>query len=266
MKNMTLGRYVPINSWMHKLDPRFKIIALIIMMIGIFSINNIYGYAFMFIVLAIGILSAKLSFNYILKSMKPMLFMIVFLFIINLFVEKTGYVLIDINGFKIYSNAIINTLKVVFRLVYMIMVTTLLTATTTPLDLTLGIEDLLSPFKFLHIPAHEIAMMISIVLRFIPTLIEDTSRIMDAQASRGVDYQDGSIKEKMYGILSMILPLFISSFSRAEELADAMEARSYYPGKTRTRYKQLIITNADWIFMTLVVVVTIIAILLGKLT
>ena len=137
----------------------------------------------------------------------------------------------------------------------MVMVTTLLTATTAPLDLTLGIEDLLKPFQKIGVPAHEIAMIISIALRFIPTLIEDTQRIMNAQASRGVDLQEGSFKEKIAGVISMIVPLFISSYHRAEDLADAMEARGYFPGKERTRYKQLKIRLSDWLVLGLTIAI-----------
>jgi energy-coupling factor transport system permease protein len=137
----------------------------------------------------------------------------------------------------------------------MIMITTLLTATTKPLDLTLGIEDLLSPFKRFKVPAHEIAMMISIALRFIPTLIEESQRIMKAQASRGVDLNEGKLNEKIVAILSLIVPLFVSSFQRAEELADAMEARGYSPTSTRTRYKQLKVTFKDWIAFSFVMAV-----------
>lgn len=129
----------------------------------------------------------------------------------------------------------------------MIMITTILTATTAPLDLTLGIEDLLKPFKAIGVPSHEIAMMISIALRFIPTLIEDTQRIMNAQSSRGVDFQEGTLKEKVVGIASLIVPLFMSAYNRAEDLADAMEARGYYPGKERTRFKQLKIKLMDYV-------------------
>ena len=149
---------------------------------------------------------SKLKLNFLIRAMKPMMFMLVFLMIINIFVLKTGYVVVDIYGFKIYSDAIFQTLYISIRLMLMIMITTILTATTKPLDLTLGIEDLLAPFKRFKVPAHEIAMMISIALRFIPTLIEETDRIMKAQASRGVDLAEGKFKEKILAILSLIVP------------------------------------------------------------
>ncbi len=248
MKNIALGRYLPLDSFIHNLDPRIKIMSMIFFMVSVFLVggsNPFLAYALLSTILLIAILSAKLTISYVIKAMKPMIFMIVFLSIINVFAYRTGTVLVSIGSFNIYSDALVNTLFIIFRLILMIMITTLLTATTAPLDLTLGIEDLLSPFKKIGVPSHEIAMMISIALRFIPTLIEDTQRIMNAQASRGVDFEEGKLKEKIVGIVSLIIPLFISAYHRAEDLADAMEARGYSPGNERTRYKQLKIRFND---------------------
>lgn len=256
MNSFALGRYVPIDSKIHRIDPRFKIITMLILMVAVF-LADFYGYAILFLVLTAAVLTAKLSFNFILRSMKPMMFMLVFLFIINSLLLKTGTIVLQIGSFKLYSAAIIQTLFIVGRLVLMIMITTLLTATTAPLDLTLGIEDLLAPLRRFKVPAHEIAMMISIVFRFIPTLIEDTQRIMQAQSSRGVDLDEGKLTEKISGIISMIIPLFVSSFQRAEDLADAMEARGYFPGKTRTRYKQLKIQFSDYLVLTICILILI---------
>lgn len=253
MKNITLGRYLPLDSFVHKLDPRMKIMSMIFFMTSVFLVggnNPFVAYAVLFGILTIAILSGKLTLTYVIKAMKPMLFMMVFLSIINIFAYKTGTVLLSIGNFKIYSDAIVNTLFIIFRLMLMVMITTLLTATTAPLDLTLGIEDLLSPFKKIGVPSHEIAMMISIALRFIPTLIEDTQRIMNAQASRGVDFAEGKLKEKIVGIVSLIIPLFVSAYHRAEDLADAMEARGYSPGKERTRFKQLKVMPKDVFVLT----------------
>ena len=187
--------------------------------------------------------------------MKPMLWMMAFLLVINLLVIKTGTPLFSIKGFPIYSDAVNQTLYIVVRLMLMVIITTVLTATTKPLDLTLGIEKLLKPFEKVGVPAHIIAMMISIALRFIPTLIEETQRIMNAQASRGVDLENGSIKEKIMAILSLIVPLFVSAFDRADQLANAMEARGYDPSRKRTRYKVLKMQTIDYASMILSVVV-----------
>ena len=254
MNNIALGRYLPLNSIIHNMDPRYKLMSMLILMVTIFLPSGYIGYVIIGAFVLLALLLAKLNFTMIFKAMKPMLFMLVFLTFVNALVLRTGYVLIDVFGFKIYSDAIFRTLYITVRLLLMIMVTTILTASTKPLDLTLAIEDLLSPFKRFGFPAHEIAMMISIALRFIPTLIDETNRIMKAQASRGVDLKEGSFKEKIVAILSLIVPLFVSSFQRAEELADAMEARGYVPSATRTRYKQLVHGLKDFIMLGSVII------------
>ena len=254
MNNIALGRYLPLNSIIHNMDPRYKLMSMLILMVTIFLPSGYIGYVIIGAFVLLALLLAKLNFTMIFKAMKPMLFMLVFLTFVNALVLRTGYVLIDVFGFKIYSDAIFRTLYITVRLLLMIMVTTILTASTKPLDLTLAIEDLLSPFKRFGFPAHEIAMMISIALRFIPTLIDETNRIMKAQASRGVDLKEGSFKEKIVAILSLIVPLFVSSFQRAEELADAMEARGYVPSATRTRYKQLIHGLKDYVMLGSVII------------
>lgn len=259
MNNIALGRYLPLNSCIHKLDPRTKIVALILMMVAIFIPAGWLGY----MIIGVAVLSitmlAKLKFSFLWRSMKPMLFMLVFLLIINVIVIHDGTVLFTIGSFSLYSQAVFQTLYIVVRLMLMIMLTTVLTATTKPLDLTLGIEDLLAPFKIIHVPAHEIAMMISIALRFIPTLIEETQRIMKAQASRGVDMDEGSFKEKLMAILSLIVPLFVSAFQHADDLANAMEARGYVPDRPRTRYKQL--KMRGWDYGTLLITLILLGVL-----
>lgn len=247
MNNIALGRYLPLDSLIHKLDPRTKIIALILMMVAVFIPAGWLGYALIAAAVITLTMLAKLKFSFLWRSVKPMLFMLIFLLIINILVIHEGTILFTVGSFSLYSGALSQTLYIVVRLMLMIMLTTVLTATTKPLDLTLGIEDLLSPFKVIHVPAHEIAMMISIALRFIPTLIEETQRIMKAQASRGVDMDEGSFKEKIMAILSLIVPLFVSAFQHADDLANAMEARGYVPDRSRTRYKQLKMTYGDYI-------------------
>jgi len=249
MNNIALGRYIPLNTFTHKLDPRYKILGMLILMISVFFPSGFNGYAVIGGFVVVALLVTKISPKMIIKSMKPMIFMLSFLFIINSLVIRTGYVLFNFYSFTLYSDAVFQTLYIMVRLTLMIIITTLLTVSTKPMDLTLGIEDLLSPFKRIGLPSHEIAMMISIALRFIPTLIDETNRIMKAQASRGVDLKEGSFKEKIMAILSLIVPLFVSSFQRAEELADAMEARGYVVAQHRTRYKQLKPTYRDAVMM-----------------
>ena len=242
MNNIALGRYLPLNSVIHRMDPRAKICAMLITMIAIFIPAGYSGYLVLGVIVCSIALMAKLQLSFVWRAMKPMLFMLVFLLVINLLVIHDGYVLLSIGSFHIYSGAVSQTLYIVVRLALMVVITTILTATTKPLDLTLGIEDLLKPFRRIGVPAHEIAMMISIALRFIPTLIEETQRIMKA---RGVDMSSGSLKEKIGAVLSLIVPLFVSAFDRAEQLANAMEARGYVPGRNRTRYKSLKLHGID---------------------
>ena len=266
MGDFVLGKYLPYDSVIHRMDPRAKILAMLLVLVSIFLPAGYAGYLLLGVVIVATVLAAKLSLKFVWKSMKPMLFMLCFLLAANIFAVKTGYVLIQFGEFQIYSDAVFSTVYIAVRLMLMIMVTTCLTATTKPLDLTLGIEDLMKPFKKIGVPAHEIAMMISIALRFIPTLIEETERIMKAQASRGVDLQEGKLKEKIMAILSLIVPLFVSAFQRAEDLANAMEARGYAPGQKRTRYKQLKFHFRDAVLLAgstgLLAAVSVIAIIL----
>lgn len=253
MDNIVLGRYLPIDSYMHRRDPRIKILAMLLLLIAILLPAGFVGYAIIAVVLIMAVFLSKLTWGFLWKAMKPMLFMLIFLLLINILVIRTGELWFEFWFVKIYSDAIIQTLYITVRLMLMIITTTILTSTTKPLDLTLGIEDLLTPLKVFKVPAHEIAMIISIALRFIPTLIEETNRIMKAQASRGVDLQEGTLKEKIMAVLSLIVPLFVASFQRAEDLANAMEARSYVPNAKRTRYKQLHTDIKDIILLLVVI-------------
>ncbi len=246
MNNIALGRYLPLDSIVNRMDPRAKIMIMLFLMIAIFIPAGIWGYLPIAAFIAVALVLSKLSLGFALRSIKPMLFMMVFLLVINVFVIKTGTAWIQLGWFSVYSDAIYQTLYIVVRLMMMIIITTILTATTKPLDLTLGIEKLLHPFEKIGLPAHIIAMMISIALRFIPTLIEETQRIMNAQASRGVDLENGTMKEKVMAVLALIVPLFVSAFDRADQLANAMEARGYDPQRQRTRYKLLKMGGIDY--------------------
>lgn len=246
MASITLGRYMPYDSWMHRLDPRIKLFAMISLMVSIFlrfgSVwTDLTVYAFIFILIAIIMRMTKIKFSQLYRQLKPLWFMLLFLFLINLLLPNTqeisGY--LDLWGIKIYYAALLQTFYIVFRLVLMIALTLVITSSTRPLDLTYAIEWYLSPLKVIRFPSHEVAMTMSIALRFIPTLLEETYRIMKAQASRGVDFINGKLKEKLRAMVSLIVPLFISAFQRSEELANAMEARGYDPSAKRTRYREL---------------------------
>ncbi len=246
MTTMSIGRYVPYPSFMHRLDPRLKLFGMIGFMVTIFlrfsSVwTDLAFYGLIFIAMVILMRITHLKLRQLFKQLKALWIMLIFLFFINLLLPNTQTIATYFNlwGIKIYYAAIIQTFYIVMRLVLMIALTLILTASTRPLDLTYAIEWYLTPFKVIRFPTHEVAMTMSIALRFIPTLLDETLRIMKAQASRGVDFVHGKLNEKIRAMVSLIVPLFISAFQRSEELANAMEARGYNPSAKRTRYRQL---------------------------
>lgn len=251
MNSLVFGKYIPIDSAMHRLDPRAKLIGLFLMIAAVFVPKSWFVFLVIGLLLSVALLMARIGIRMIVQSFKPMIMMMIFLLLINSLTIRTGEVLFVIGSFAVYKDAVFNTLFVVVRLLLMVSITTLLTATTNPLDLTLGIEWLLKPLEILHFPSHEVAMMVSIALRFIPTIIEETMRIMNAQKSRGVDFENGKLAEKISAILSLIVPLFSVAFERAYELADAMEARGYVPGAKRTRYHVLKFRFSDYLFIVI---------------
>ncbi len=248
MANFTMGRYVPYDSWVHRMDPRLKIYALIIMMVAIF-INyptwtmtyTILGILFVFTLILLW--SARMKFTSLLKSLSGLWFMVVFLLVIYILVPRYSegnedwYFLIG--NFKVYWESLLEAGKVFFRLVVMLSLSLVLTATTKPLALTDGLDWYLSPLRWLGVPTPILAMIISLALRFIPTILEDVQRILKAQSSRGVDFKHGHIFAKFRAIISLIIPLFVSSFIRSDELANAMECRGYDPSTKRTKYRKL---------------------------
>ena len=253
MNNLVFGKYIPIDSFMHRLDPRAKLIGLFLMIAAVFVPKSWWVFLVIGLMLALALLMAKIGIKMIVQSFKPMVMMMIFLMAINALTVRTGDVLFNVGPVQVYSDAVFNTLFVIVRLLLMISITTLLTATTNPLDLTLGIEWILKPLEVIHFPTHEVAMMVSIALRFIPTIIEETIRIMNAQKSRGVDFENGRLAEKISAILSLIVPLFSVAFERAYELADAMEARGYVPGAKRSRYHVLKFRFVDYLFILICV-------------
>lgn len=245
MASFAIGRYVPYNSFLHKLDARTKIAATILLMVALFmdyptwSMRALMG-GILFIVLSIFLYVSKMKISSILSSLKSMWFMVIFLLIIYILVPKENNTLgvaFSINGFVVYYDSFAEAARIIMRLVMMIMITMILTATTRPLDLTFALEWYMYPLRVFHFPVSEIAMMLSIALRFIPTLLDDADRIMKAQSSRGVDFKHGKLKEKIVGITSLIIPLFVSSFIRSDDLASAMECRGYDPREKRSRYR-----------------------------
>lgn len=238
LKDITIGQYFPGDTLIHKLDPRIKIMIIMFFITSLFFIDSFYPYIFIvgFIFLAISL--SKVPIKFILKGLKPLLFIILITFVINIFMTK-GEVLFEIGPLAVTKEGLAQAVFMALRLIFLITGTSLLTLTTSPISLTDGIESLLNPFKKVGLPAHELAMMMTIALRFIPTLLEETDKIMKAQMARGADFESGNIIRRAKNLVPLLVPLFINAFRRADELATAMEARCYRGGEHRTRLNEL---------------------------
>lgn len=244
LRDITVGQYLPMQSVIHDMDPRFKIIASIIFIASLFAVKTLLGYGIViaFLVLMIGV--SKVPFKYIVRGLKPILFIILFAFGLNIFFTP-GKELFHLGFLTITEEGLKQAFFMGMRLILLIIGTSMLTLTTSPIELTDGIEACLSPFKRFGVPAHELAMMMTIALRFIPTLLNETDKIMKAQMARGADFESGNIASRAKSLIPLLVPLFISAFRRADELAMAMEARCYRGGIGRTRMKQLKYTKWD---------------------
>ena len=246
LKNITLGQYFPGNTPVHRLDPRTKLLLVLVYIVALFLCKWFvsYGIALVFLVLAVSL--SRIRPKALFSGLKPLLIIILFTAVINLFYSD-GHVLVRFWIFTITREGIFNALFLVVRIMLLVMGTFLLTYTTSPIALTDGLESLLSPLKKLRFPVHELAMMMSIALRFIPTLIEETDKIISAQKARGADFETGNVFRRAKALIPILVPLFVSAFRRADELATAMECRCYHGGKGRTKLKQLRFTAGDWI-------------------
>lgn len=261
-ESFIIGRYVPGQSLIHKLDPRLKIGIVFIYVLIVFSAKTFESYLVLFSFAIISSLLTKVRLSFIVKGLKPIWFIIVITFLLHIFLTRDGEVLFEIIGWPIYKQAILQALEVTGRLFLLILMTTLLTITTTPIEITDAIEAILKPLNKVKFPVHELALMMSISLRFIPTLMQETEKISKAQASRGMDIATGPLKERLKAILPLIVPLFISAFKRAEELATAMEARGYRGSEGRTKYRELSFRRIDLYALIIFVLVMALFILL----
>ncbi|MGN1133677.1 MAG: energy-coupling factor transporter transmembrane component T family protein [Oscillospiraceae bacterium] len=254
IKDITLGQYFPGNSPIHRMDSRVKLILTIAFIVMLFAADNLIalsvGIVFTFLTFAI----SRIPFKMILKSLKPIIPIVIFTAILNLFFTKTGKVLFHFYFIEITDNGLNMTIFMIVRIICLIVGTSLLTYTTSPIELTDAIERLLSPLKKIKLPVHELAMMMTIALRFIPTLIEETDKIMSAQKARGADMETGSLIHRAKALIPILIPLFVSSLRRAEELAMAMECRCYHGGDGRTRMKQLKMSHLDAFGITYTVI------------
>ncbi len=238
LRDITLGQYYQAESVIHKLDPRVKLIATIAFIISLFVIHHFIGYVIVALVLALVIRTSKVPFHYIIKGMKAIGFILLITVIFNLLLTP-GETLIGIWKITITKEGIRSAVFMAVRLIFLIIGTSLMTLTTTPNQLTDAMEKLLGPLKHIKVPVHEIAMMMSIALRFIPILLEETDKIMKAQIARGADFESGNLIKKAKSMVPLLVPLFISAFRRANDLAMAMEARCYQGGDHRTKMKPL---------------------------
>ncbi len=235
----SIGQYIPGNSILHKCDPRTKLVMTVVFMVAIMLIDSFVGYgvAFLFLVLAVAV--SRIPVKMVLKSLKPLVFIIGFTVVLNLFFQKGETLLVEWGFIEIYLEGVWYALKMALRILILVAGASLLTFTTSSISLTDGMERLMSPLRIIGFPAHDIAMMMSIALRFIPTFTEETDRIMKAQSSRGAEFDTGSFMQKIKSFIPVIIPLIISAFRRAEDLAVAMESRCYRGGKGRTRFRVL---------------------------
>lgn len=255
LKDITLGQYFPGDSIVHRLDPRTKLILVVVYIVALFLARFVFSYGIMIAVLITCILLSGVGFKAIFKGMKPVFLIILITAILNLFYNSTGTLLVQFWRISIYTGGVRMAVMMVLRIMMLISGTFLLTYTTSPLQLTDGIESLLGPLKKIHLPIHELAMIMSIALRFIPTLIEETDKIMSAQKARGADFESGNLIQKAKALVPLLVPLFVSAFRRADELATAMECRCYHGDSGRTRMKQLTYARRDGVALLLGAVV-----------
>lgn len=243
LKDITLGQYFPGDTPVHRLDPRSKIIFVLLFIIGLFQAKGWISYGVVTAVTVFAMILSKISPKIIFKGLKPMIIIIILTGILNLFYTDGTPVL---PGWPITFEGIARAVQMILRIVLLITGTFLLTYTTSPISLTDGLELLLNPLKKLKVPVHEMTLMMSLALRFIPTLIEETDKIMSAQKSRGADFENGSLVQRAKALLPVLVPLFVSAFRRADELAVAMESRCYHGGEGRTRMKVLKFGAGDY--------------------
>ncbi len=239
LKDITLGQYFPGNSPIHRLDPRTKIIVLVVYIVALFTAANWVSYALMFVFLAVTVAISRIPLKSLLRGLKPLIFILIFTGILNVFFTTGEKLLVSFWIINVYWEGIIRAIFMTFRIMMLICGTFLLTYTTSPISLTDGLESLLGPLKKIRVPVHELSMMMCIALRFIPTLIEETDKIMSAQKARGADFESGNILQRVKALIPILVPLFISAFRRADELATAMECRCYQGGDGRTKMKLL---------------------------
>lgn len=262
MDKMIFGRYVPADSVIHRMDPRSKLILIFLFVCIVFLANNMLSYGLLTVYTFLMVALSKVPFRFIYTGLKPVLLLVIFTLFLHLFLTKEGEVIFRFGWLTIYEEGLRQGIFISLRFFLLILMTSILTLTTTPIEITDGLESLLAPLNKVKFPVHELALMMSISLRFIPTLMQETDKIMKAQTARGVDFTSGPIKERVKAIIPLLIPLFVSSFKRAEELAVAMEARGYRGGEGRTKYRQLSWGLKDTGMLALLAALTLVLVLL----
>lgn len=264
IRDITLGQYYRGESSIHRIDPRLKIVMTVVYMVSLFVIDNFVGFAVAFVFMSLVIALSKVPVRFILRGLKPIFLIIIFTFILNLFMYD-GTIIFKIGFLKVTKEGLYVAVFMAIRLIFLIIGSSMLTLTTRPISLTDGIERLLSPLNRVGVPSHELAMMMTIALRFIPTLLEETDKIMKAQQARGADFETGNILNRAKNLIPVLVPLFISAFRIAQDMAMAMEARCYRGGEGRTRMNQMkmgridIITGVLFIlYMTIIIMMRVI--------
>lgn len=247
LKDITIGQFYPAKSLIHRLDARTKLLATLLLMVSIFVINQFWPYLVLFLFLVFITRLSTIPIKYVMKGLKPLRWIILFTFVINIFFVQGDVILWRFGFLKISENGLHTAIFMAVRLTMLVIATSLLTLTTSPIELTDGIENACGPLKKIGFPAHELAMMMTIALRFIPTLLDETDKIMKAQMSRGADFESSNIVKRAKNMVPLLIPLFVSAFRRADELAMAMEARCYRGGENRTRMKESKLTREDYI-------------------
>jgi len=259
--NISLGQYLPGNSVVHRLDPRTKIFLMALYIAIVFVVKSLLVFTLPVVLLVAMFLFAQVPASYFFSALKPMKWLLVFMFVINLFATKGTTVWLEWKFIHITQEAVEQAVYITLRLVLLVAGTSILTLTTSPIALTDGLEKLMSPLRKLRFPAHELAMMMTIALRFIPTLMEETDRIQKAQMARGADFESGNIFQRAKSMIPVLVPLFVSAFRRADELAMAMESRCYHGGEGRTRMRELHFHWRD-LFATLLLTAVLVGIIL----
>ncbi len=254
LKDITLGQFFPGKTAVHKLDARMKLILTVVFIVALFLVSNYFGYLVILALIGLTLAISRIPVKMLFKSLKPLIFIIIFTALLNLFYGTGDHVLFEYGFLRITAEGIRSAIMMSLRIIFLIAGTSLLTYTTSPIMLTDAIERLLSPLKKLKFPVHAFSMMMTIALRFIPTLIEETDKIIAAQKARGADMESGNLIQRAKALIPILVPLFVSAFRRAEELATAMECRCYRGDIGRTKMKQLHLSGKDWLAMSITLV------------